>query len=105
YRVDRDRRLARGAVADDQLPLSAPDVRHRVDRLDPRLQRLLHRLALDDAGRLELERPSLVRLDRALAVERVSERIDDAAEERRPDGHVGHAAGAPHRVTLLDLVP
>src|SRR5581483_5317793 len=101
YRVDRDRRLARGAVADDQLALAAADVRHRVDRLDPRLQRLLHRLALDDAGRLELERAALARLDRALAVERVAERVDDAAEQRGPDGHVRDAAGAADRIAFL----
>src|SRR5581483_3194230 len=58
-RVDEDRGLARRAVADDQLALPATDVRHRVDRLDAGLERLLHRLALDDARRLELERAAL----------------------------------------------
>ena len=41
------------------------------------------RLALDDAGRLELGRARLARLDVALAVERAAERVDDAAEQRR----------------------
>ena len=54
-RVDRDGRLAGAAVADDQLALAAADRDHRVDRLDAGLQRLLHRLADDDAGRLDLD--------------------------------------------------
>ena len=58
-RVDRDRRLAGLAVADDQLALATADRDHRVDRLDARLQRLLHRLALDDAGGLVLDRARL----------------------------------------------
>src|SRR5207237_944842 len=81
-RVDRDRRLARLTVADDELALAATDVRHRVDRLDSGLERLLHRLPVDDAGRLELERARLVGLDRPAAVERVPERVDDAADLR-----------------------
>src|SRR3712207_8746902 len=48
-RVDRDRRLARLAVADDQLALAAADRDHRVDGLQAGLHRLDHRLALDDA--------------------------------------------------------
>ena len=86
-RVDRDRGLAGAAVADDQLALAAADVRHRVDRLDAGLQRLLHRLALNDARRLPLDGARLGRRDRPLAVERIPERVDDAAEERLADGH------------------
>ena len=53
-RVDRDGRLAGLAVADDELTLAAADRRHRVDRLDAGLERLVHGLAADDAGRLDL---------------------------------------------------
>ncbi len=47
--------LAGLAVADDQLALTAADRGHGVDGLDAGLQRLVHRLATDDAGRLHLE--------------------------------------------------
>src|SRR5438094_336774 len=97
-RVDEDRRLARRAVADDQLALATADVRHRVDRLDPGRERLLHGLARDDAGRLELERPELVRLDRPATVERIAERVDDAAEQALADGNARDLARAPHRL-------
>src|SRR5439155_18100311 len=104
-RVDEDRRLAGRAVADDQLALAAADVRHRVDRLDAGLERLLHRLAVDDARRLELERPPFLRLDRRPAVQRLPQRVDDAAGERLADGHARDAPGSLHRLTLLDLIP
>src|SRR3982751_4231977 len=45
------------------------------------LHRLGHRLTLDDAGRLELGGALLARLDVALAVERVAQRVDDPAEQ------------------------
>src|SRR5205807_7220233 len=104
-RVDRDRGLARLAVADDELALAAADVRHRVDRLDPGLERLLHRLPVDDARRLELERAPLVRLDRPAAVERVPERVDDAAQERLADGDARHAPRAADGLALADVLP
>src|SRR5438477_483015 len=104
-RVDEDRRLSRRAVADDQLALTTADVRHRVDRLDAGGERLLHRLALDHAGRLELERPALVRLDRAAPVERVAERVDDPAKQRLADGDARDGAGAAHGLALAHLLP
>ena len=42
--------------------------------------------------------------DGPLAVERAAERIDDAAEQRRPHRHAHHVAGAAHRVAGLDRV-
>ena len=82
-----------------------PIGRHRVDRLEAGLQRLLHGLPLDDAGRLELERAALRRLDRAEPVERVPERVDDAAEQARADRHAHDLAGATDRLALLHVLP
>ena len=104
-RVDRDRRLAGLAVADDELPLATADRDHRVDRLEARQHRLLDRLALDDAGGLVLDRARPCAVDLALAVERVAERIDDPAEHRVSDGDLEQALGALDRVTLGDLLP
>ena len=66
----------------------------RVERLEPGLHRLVHRLARDDARRLDLDAAALGRLDRALAVDRVAERVDDAAEQRLADRNVDDGAGA-----------
>src|SRR5690606_27575289 len=76
-RVERDGGLPRPTVADDQLTLAATDRDHRVDRLDPGLERLLDRLAKHDTGGDDVdEAPSLDRLDRALAVDRLAEGVD-----------------------------
>ena len=104
-RVDRDGRLAGAAVADDQLALAAADRDHRVDRLEAGLQRLRDGLPLDDAGSLELERAPLGGLDRALAVERVAERVDDAAEHALADRDAHDLAGAADGLALLDELP
>ena len=104
-RVDRDRRLAGLAVADDELALAAADRDHRVDRLQAGLHRLLDRLALDDAGRLELGRARLLDGDRALAVERAPERVDDAPEQLLADGDLQQRAGPLDGVALGDVLP
>ena len=53
-------------------------------------------------GRLDLDRAELVGVDRALAVDRLAERVDHAAEQRLADRHLQHAAGALDRVAFLD---
>ena len=102
-RVDRDGGLARLAVADDQLALAAADRDHRVDRLQPGLHRLLDRRAIDDAGRDALDRHRLLRHDRALAVDRLAERVDDAADQLGADRHRDDPPGPLDRVPFLDL--
>ena len=102
-RVDRDGGLAGLAVADDELPLAAADRRHRVDGLDAGLQRLVHRLAADDAGRLHLEAAHLGGGDRALAVDRATEPVDHPTDERVADGDREDAPGRLDRATLLHV--
>ena len=56
--------------------------------------RLVHRLARDDARRLDVDQAPLGRLDRALAVDRVAQRVDHAAEQALADRHVDDRLGA-----------
>src|SRR5262249_15011074 len=103
-RVDRDRGLSRLAIADDQLPLAAPDRNHPVDRLEPRLQRLLDRRAVDDARGDPLQRREILRFDRTLSVLGMPERVRDAADELLPRGHLHDAPRALDAVPVEDLV-
>ena len=103
-RVDRDRRLAGLAVADDQLALAAADGDHRVDGLDAGLQRLLDALALHHARGLQLERAALGGLDGAEAVDRLAQRVDHAAEVVVADGDGEDLAGAADLHALLDAL-
>ena len=64
----------------------------------------MHRLALHDAGRLELERAAALAGDLAETVDRVAERVDDAAEVAVADGDGEDLAGAGHLHALDDVV-
>src|SRR6185369_11600471 len=101
--VDRDGGLARLAVTDDQLALAAADGDEGVDRLQAGLHGFVHRLAGDDARRLDFHALAHGVDDRALAVDRIAERVDHAAEQALADGHVDDGLGALDGVAFLDL--
>src|SRR5438132_4923960 len=101
-RVDGDRGLACLTVADDQLALTASDRNHRVDRFEAGLQRLFHRLTIDDARCDALDSVELRRLHRSLAVDWYAERIDHAADHRRADWNGHDLASTAHLVAFLD---
>ena len=94
--------LAGLAVADDELALAAADRDQRVDGLEAGRHRLVHRLARQDARRLHVDAAALGRNDRALAVDRVAQRVDDAAEEALADRGVDDGAGPLDGVAFLD---
>src|SRR5260221_7947529 len=99
---ERDGGLAGLAVADDQLALAASDRHQRIEGLQAGLHRLAHRLAWNDAGRLDLDQATFGRGDRALAVDRIAETVDHAAEQGLADRHVDDGAGALDRVAFAD---
>ena len=91
--VERDGGLAGLAVADDELALAAADRDERVERLEAGLDRLVHRLARDDARRLHLDAAPLGVFDWAFAIDRIAERVDDPAEQALADWNVDDGAG------------
>src|SRR5207249_11995984 len=86
-RVDGDGGLAGAAVADDELPLAAPDRDHAVDGLHAGLEGLLHRLAVGDARSGALDRPELLRLDGPLAVQPGAQWVHHTADPGVPHRH------------------
>ena len=102
-RVDRDRGLAGSSVADDQLALAAADRDHGIDRLDSGLERLLDRLADDDAWRFGFDFARVLGVDRAGGVERAAEWIHYPADELVSDRNLEHAPGAADFVAFLEL--
>src|SRR5438552_2277997 len=101
-RVDGYRRLAGLSIANDQLALASADRNHRVDRFQSGLQRLLHRLSIDDAGCDALDAVILGSLYRTLSIDRNAERIDYPPDHRGTDGHGHDASSALHLVALFD---
>ncbi len=102
-RVDTDGGLAGLAVTDDQLALAATDRDHAVDGLDAGLERLVDRLTVDHTRRLHFEPTGGVALDRALAVERDAERVDDPTQQPVAHGDREDAPGRLDGVALLDV--
>ena len=84
-RVDRDGCFARGAVADNQLTLAATDRNHRVDRHNAGLHRLTDATPLDHARRNFFQWIKRFGFDRPLAIERLTNGVNDAAEKRFAD--------------------
>ena len=83
-RVERDGGLAGLAVADDQLALAAADRDHGVDALMPGLERLACTgWRSTTPGAMRSIGRGLGGGDRALAVDRLAERVDHAADQRR----------------------
>ena len=100
--VDRDGGLADRAVADDQLALAPAKRKQRIDRNQASLHRFGHRIALDDCRGGPLDRHQRFPGDRALPVERTSQRVDDAAEQCFPGRYPHHVSGGAHAVARLD---
>src|SRR3984957_8606447 len=101
--VERDRGLAGLAVADDQFALAAADRDQGIDGLEASRHRLVDRFARNDAGRLDVDALAFGRLDRALAVDRIAERIDHAAEQALANRRTDDGAGALDGLAFLDL--
>ncbi len=101
--VKRHRRLARLAVADDQLALSAPDRDERVNGLEAGLHRLMNGAAGNDPGRLDVNALALAGDNRSLAIDRIAERVNHAAKQPLADRHVNDGTGALHRIAFADL--
>ncbi len=102
--VDCDGGLAGLAVADDEFALAATDGDHGIDRFDARLHGGVDALARDDVGGDALDGTAGGRLDRAFAVDRIAQGVDNATDERVANGDVGNAASGPDLVAFLDLL-
>ena len=102
-RVDGDRGLACLAVTDNQFPLATADGSHCIDRLDTCLQWLADGLAGGNAWCHFLDVSPLVRVERPLAVNRVAERIQNAADHFLTNRNREKSSKRLDLVSFLDL--
>src|SRR5690625_972904 len=87
-RIEGDRRLTGPTVTDDQLSLTPADRDHRVDRLHPRLEGLGDWLPEDDTRGNDIDEPTCIGLDRALPIDRLTERSEEHTSELQSRGHL-----------------
>ena len=103
--VDGNGRFSSLAVADDKFALSASDGNHGVDSLEAGLECFVHRLAVNDARGLAIERHhELFAFDGRTAVDGNAQRIDDAAQHVLIDQNRGNAVGTLDAHSFLDAL-
>src|SRR5690606_28125391 len=93
-RVDRHGGLTDLTVTDDQLTLATADRDHGVNGLVTGLHRLVHGLTPDHARRDLFDCVGQLSVDRALAIDRVTQGIDHATQQFRTHRDFQDAAGA-----------
>src|SRR5262249_26980237 len=101
--IDGDSSFAGLTVANNQFALTAANRHHGVDGLQPRLQRLVYRQAIDHAWGDALNRTALCRINGTLAVNRLPQGIHHAPDHRLADRDLHDASGAPDFIALFNL--
>ena len=102
--VDRDRRLSRLPVPDDQFALPAPDRDHAVYRKNARLQGLVDLAPVHDGGSREFYRAVLLARERAHSVQRLAERIHDPAQKLLAHAHLHRLARGIGKIAVPDFI-
>ena len=100
--IDSNGSFTGTAVTDDKFTLSASDRNHRVDTFQTGLQRYADRLSVGNTCRFHFNVAVFVCLDVAVTVNRLSQRIDYAADNRIAYRNLHEAACSFYRVAFLN---
>ena len=101
--VDRHRSFTCLAITNDQLSLAAANRHHRIDRFQTRLQWLRYGLTRNNTWRNFFDRGAQLGVDRAFAVNRLTERVHYATTQLWADRHLKDAACALDGVAFGDM--
>ena len=103
--IDGNRSLTRLAVADNQLTLPAADRNHGIDSFQAGLQRLVYRLAENNARSLTFQR-HLTKLTayQAFAVQRCAQRLDNASQHTLSHHDGSNTLSTFHHESFLDFI-
>ena len=88
YGVEGNGSLPSLAISDDKLALSTANWHHSIDRFETGLNWLVDRVARQNTRCLKLSSVSLCSFDRALAINGVTQRVYNTAEERRANRYI-----------------
>lgn len=86
--IQSDSGLSGLTVTNNQLTLATADGNHSIDGLETGLYGLVDRATGQNARGLDLGTGSLLVVEGSLAVDGVTEAIDDTAQQLRADGHI-----------------
>merc|ERR1719431_2102804 len=100
--IDGDSGFASLSVSNDQLTLATTNGHQAVDSLDASLHGLLDRLPGDDAGGLQSNPVPLLAADGALAVNGVTQSINDTSKDLVTNGDIHNGSSSLDNVSLLD---
>ena len=103
-RIDHHRRLSGLAVSNDQLTLSPANGYHRIDSLEPCLERLFNGLTGHDSWGLEFDPSVFCGLNGSSSIDGFSEGIDDSPDEGLAHRYLGDFPGTLCRISLFDEV-
>ena len=85
--------FAHAAAGENAEALAAAKRDERVHRLDAGLKNLVDALAFERMRRTQIQADEMIRDNRAVAVNRISQAVNHAALERAADGHAHRRAG------------
>jgi len=100
--VKSDGSLSGLTITDDQLTLTTTDRNHGIDRFETCLDRLVDGLSGKDTRGFDFSSSPLLRLDWSLAIDGVTEGINDTSEQFRSDWDVDNLSGTLDGLSLLD---
>ena len=103
-RIHRDCRLTGLSVSDNKLTLSSSDWNHGIDCLDTGLKRCINRFTGDNTGCHSLNLSCLGCLDRAFAIDWLSQCIYDTSKHCVANRYLNHAACCFYYVALADIL-
>ena len=89
-------------VTDDKFSLTSTDRNHGVDRLDTSLERNRYGLSFNNTVCLSFDRAIFSCFDRTLCVNRLTQRIDNSADQFFTDGNGNDTTGTFHDTSLAD---
>ena len=102
-RVNRNGGLTRLAVAEDQLALAAPNGNECIDDFEARLERHGDGCAVHDGRGGAFDGQALAGGQRPVAIERPTERVDDAPQQSIAHGHVHDPARALDFISRVEM--
>ena len=98
--INRDRRLTNLTVTNDQLTLTTADRHHGIDRLVAGLDGLVNLTTPNNAGRYLFDRIGLLGVDRAFAVDGVTQGVNHTTQQFRTYRYFQDAAGTTYLLTF-----